>query len=231
MADYSGWFDQNERKQRRKLFIHADKQIPMPLYQLTIGLVVLYGLLLNAIFSVLLTERAVLFLYDIMPFVLIGYLVFAIVGTVLTRSHRPLVSFIGYNLVVLPVGVLVTMVTFAYDPYLVAAALFGTAAVVIAMTGCAMLFPRFFARLGGALAFALLLSFVVGFVFALLRLDSAIYDTLIVTVFSLYIGYDWSRACAYEPTLDNAIDSACDLYLDIINVFLAVLRILQRSRD
>ena len=62
MADYSGWFDKNERKQGRKLFIHADKQIPMPLYQLTIGLVVLYGLLLNAIFSVLLTERAVLFL-------------------------------------------------------------------------------------------------------------------------------------------------------------------------
>ena len=73
--------------------------------------------------------------------------------------------------------------------------------------------------------------FIMGFVFALMRLDSALYDTLIVTIFSLYIGYDWSRACSYEPTLDNAIDSACDLYLDIINVFLALLRILNRGRD
>ena len=76
MADYSGWFDQNERKQKRKLFTHTDKQIPMPLYQLTIGLVVLYGLLLNAIFSVLLSERAVLLLYEYMTFVFIGYFYF-----------------------------------------------------------------------------------------------------------------------------------------------------------
>ena len=34
-------------------------------------------------------------------------------------------------------------------------------------------------------------------------------------IFSGYIGYDWARANAILKTLDNAIDSAAALYLDI----------------
>ena len=230
MADYSGWFDQNEQKEKRRLFLHAERQLPIPLYQLLIGLIILYGLLFNAIVSALLSDRAILFLYNVYPLVLIAYLVLGILGIFLTRSESPLFSFIGYNLVVLPIGVLVSMVTFAYDPYLVAAAMFGTAAVVVAMTGVATVFPNFFRKLGWALFTALLLSMIAGFVFLLLGLDSFLLDFLLVLIFSLYIAFDWSRACSYEPTLDNAVDSACDLYLDIINLFLRLLRIIGRRR-
>lgn len=45
-------------------------------------------------------------------------------------------------------------------------------------------------------------------------------------VFSLYIGYDFQRAQAYPKTADNAVDCALDIYLDIINLFLRILRIL-----
>ena len=41
MADYSGWFDQNEQKEKRRLFLHAERQLPIPLYQLLIGLIIL----------------------------------------------------------------------------------------------------------------------------------------------------------------------------------------------
>ncbi len=44
-----------------------------------------------------------------------------------------------------------------------------------------------------------------------------------------YIGVDWGRANQIERTVDNAIDSAAALYLDIINLFLRILRIMSKK--
>ena len=55
-----------------------------------------------------------------------------------------------------------------------------------------------------------------------------IVDGLFVLIFSGYIGYDWARANRLPKTLDNAIDSAAALYLDIINLFLRLLRLMRR---
>ena len=49
-----------------------------------------------------------------------------------------------------------------------------------------------------------------------------------VVIFSGYIGYDWARANMIPKTLDNAIDSAASLYIDIINLFIRILQILSR---
>ena len=53
----------------------------------------------------------------------------------------------------------------------------------------------------------------------------------IAVIFALYIGYDWVKAQQYVHTLDNAVDSALDIYMDIINLFLRVLMILGRNND
>jgi FtsH-binding integral membrane protein len=45
-------------------------------------------------------------------------------------------------------------------------------------------------------------------------------------IFALYIGYDYWRAQQFPKTLDNAIDCSLDIYLDIINLFIRILRIL-----
>ena len=58
-----------------------------------------------------------------------------------------------------------------------------------------------------------------------------IYDFLVAALFSLYIGYDWARANQCQKTLDNAVDLATSLYLDIINLFVRILSILSRNRD
>ena len=50
-------------------------------------------------------------------------------------------------------------------------------------------------------------------------------------IFSLYIGYDWLRAQEKVKTLDNALDCALDIYLDIIVVFLKLLKILSRNQE
>ncbi len=55
-------------------------------------------------------------------------------------------------------------------------------------------------------------------------------DGAVALLFCGYIGYDWARANQIPKTVDNAIDSAAALYMDIINLFLRILRIMGRSR-
>jgi len=50
-------------------------------------------------------------------------------------------------------------------------------------------------------------------------------------IFTLYIGYDWHKAQMYPKTLDNAVDCALDLYLDIINLLLDLLRIIAKVKS
>ena len=49
------------------------------------------------------------------------------------------------------------------------------------------------------------------------------WDWLVALLFCGYIGYDWAKAQEKRKTLDNAVDSAVDLYLDIINLFVRLL--------
>jgi len=58
-----------------------------------------------------------------------------------------------------------------------------------------------------------------------------IIDYIVVLIFCGYIGYDWARANACAKTVDNAVDMAAELYVDIINLFIRILSILARSND
>ena len=50
-------------------------------------------------------------------------------------------------------------------------------------------------------------------------------------IFCGYIGVDWGRANRIPKTVDNAVDSAAALYMDIINLFLRLLRLTGRRRQ
>ncbi len=50
-------------------------------------------------------------------------------------------------------------------------------------------------------------------------------------LFTFYILFDWNRALRLRYTLDNAVDVSVAIYLDIVNLFLQLLRILGRSKD
>ena len=50
-------------------------------------------------------------------------------------------------------------------------------------------------------------------------------------IFCGYIGLDWNRAQMYPKTVDNAIDSAADIYLDVVNLFVRILSITGKRRD
>ena len=161
---------------------------------------------------------------------LLGYIVPTLIGVVLAaKSTNPLVSFIGYNLVVLPIGVMLTLIVPGFSAAVVTKAMTLTGMVTATMMLLALIKPSFFLGLGRTLFFALIIGIVAEIVATwLLGYRGALFDWLFVILFSGYIGYDVAKSQAYPKTLDNAVDSALDIYLDIINLFIRLLAILGR---
>lgn len=155
-------------------------------------------------------------------------LVIPILGIVIAlKSDNPIISFIGYNMLVAPFGVILSPVLNAYQPAIIERAFTITCGVTAVMMVAGFVFPRFFESIGGALLVCLTGLVVVRF--AQLFIPSIAHmgwvEWASAGIFSLYIGYDMHRAAEVPKTMDNAVDIALALYLDIINLFLNILRI------
>jgi FtsH-binding integral membrane protein len=199
-------------------------------YNLAMGLVLCWGFMVNW-WMVKNIPVSVIAGIDFRLF-LLGYFASCFLGVYLfNKSENPLVSFLGYNLVVVPFGFIINIVVGRYDPALVLEAMRITGTVTVGMMVLGSLFPAFFKRIHGALTAALLLVIVVELVDVfVLHKEHGITDWIVVFIFCGYVGYDWGRANNIPKTLDNAVDSAAALYMDIINLFLRILRILGRRR-
>ena len=205
-------------------------------YNLTIGLTLAWGVLINFVLVRALQPRILeMMLYGTgggMIAFLIAYFVLVMVGSSMVRSYSAVKCFIGYNLIALPVGVLVAMATAMYDPGIVTRAALSTAIVTLVMMIVATAMPSIFQRMAGGLSVALLATIVVealGSIF--FRSVYTITDWVVVGIMCMYIGYDWVRANSVQRTTTNAIAAASALYLDIINIFVRLLSILARSRS
>jgi len=163
------------------------------------------------------------------PMLIIG-LGIPIVGIIIaTKSDNPLVSFIGYNMVVVPFGFVLAPILTVYSQAVVSKSLTITFGTTAFMSILAFSFPGLFAGMGRALFIALISLVVMRFLQIFIpALDLGIIDWFAAGIFTLYIGYDLYRAQIVPKTLDNAIDIALQLYLDIINLFLTLLRIFGR---
>lgn len=201
-------------------------------YNLLIGLMLAWGFGLNFAITQLLGPRLLELATGGMIAFLIAYFVLVMIGSGMVRSYNAGTCFIGYNLIALPVGVLVAMATVAYDPGLVARAALSTAIVTLVMMIVSTLVPQVFERMAGGLSVALLATIVVeGLGMLFFRGMLTLTDWVVVVIMCLYIGYDWVRANSVQRTATNAIAAASALYLDIINIFLRILSILARSRS
>ena len=199
------------------------------IYNLVIGLTLIWGFAVNYWMVTNIDPEAIA---SINPWIFfIGYFASCFFGIYLfQKSTNPVVSFIGYNFVVVPFGLIINMVVSQYDPELVTEAIRITGLVTIAMMCLGTLFPAFFQKISGALTIALLLVIVVELIEVFIfNTHHGILDWIVVLIFCGYIGYDWGRANQIPKTIDNAIDSAAALYMDIINLFLRILRILGRK--
>lgn len=198
----------------------TDKQ-----FNLVLGGTLFWGFFLNFLFVVFFQD---LFL-EMNPIVLIvGYLIFSFIGIIIATSQSAVLSFIGYNMVSIPSGAVLSVALVDYGAGTITKALLIVCFVTVIMFIASTMFPDKFLSIGTPMFIALVSALVLEIITMLLGFNTTIFDWIFVLIFSGYIGYDFAKAQAYDKTINNAVDSALDLYLDLINLF---LRILSLSKD
>ncbi len=197
-------------------------ELSLRAYNLTIGLVLLWGFVVNVLMCKFCTQT---FMSWNFTAVVIGYFIVAIAGMLLSRfSDNPFISFIGYNMVVLPVGVVLSIALTEYDKISIMNALLTTTVVTLIMIILATTIPNIFLSMGKVLFVCLTGVVVCELFFMFIGFTTpSLWDFIVALIFCGYIGYDWAEAQTKAHTLDNAVDSVVDLYLDIVNLFLRIL--------
>lgn len=148
-------------------------------------------------------------------------------------SDKPMISFLGYNMIVVGFGLILGPTIYMYSAEIVIYALATTFLLTIALSIMGIIYPKSLEHWAGWL-FGLLLAVIIGqftgiflamcgYGGVMAVMDSPIMHILIAILFCAYIIFDWNRALRIPYTVDNAIDSAVALYLDIINLFIHIL--------
>ncbi|OEU62687.1 MAG: histidine kinase [Desulfuromonadales bacterium C00003094] len=203
-------------------------EISASAYNAIIGVTLLIGFAINFAMVKYIPVEAIA---SINSWVLIiGFFACCFSGIALfTKSDSPPVSFLGYLLVVTPFGLIINLVVSRYSADVVINAIQATACITFVMMILGTMYPAFFKSIARGLFVALICTIVVEMVMIFVfKTHHTIIDWVVVLIFCGYIGYDWARANSIPKTVDNAIDSAAALYMDIINLFLRLLRILGR---
>jgi FtsH-binding integral membrane protein len=200
------------------------KELTNSKFNLFLGLFILYGVLVNVLISFLMAGHE--FTSAQMIAVLVLSLVCGIAGVfVALKNDRPIVSFLGYNMLVIPFGLMLSMIVQLYSPMVVFEAFFLTAMIMFVMIIAATIIPEWFKGLGTVLFIALIGLIIAEVICVFIGITPLWISAISALIFSCYIGYDWTMAQAGPKTLDAAIDSALNIYLDIVNLFLDLLRI------
>jgi len=210
------------------------KEISASRFNLIMGGTVVYGLLMNVLMVLTIAKPVCEFFMRSQGMYIgfiIGYFVCAIAGAAIAnKSDRPIISFLGYNLIVLPVGILLCLVIPGFPIAMVTKAMALTAFVTLFMMGLGTAIPNTFLSMGRTLIIALIVTLVVEMISVFLfGYKGTFFDIIFVLIFSLYIAYDIARSQAYAHTVDNAVDSAVDIYLDVINLFIRILSLLAKK--
>lgn len=221
-------FDNKKRKEDRLNDCVSDT-MDVCTYNLVMGICVLYGLIVNAI----LVNVAGPFMESInySMFIIVYFVCITVGALISAKSSNPFLSFIGYNLICISMGLLLALFLPFFDAEMITNAALATALVTTAMVLLSQVFPKFFNELKSVLFFGLLAMVVIELIFLIAGWSTGWIDFIAVGLFSLYIGYDFHVAQRYPKTLDNAVDCTVDLYLDIINLFVRLLRLFARSRS
>lgn len=207
------------------------RELPETTYNLAIGGLLLYGFAVNALICFFFQDFAYYVSGSGLLVFLVAYIVCVVLSVVLSSSPNALVNFIGYNLLVLPIGLLLSLSVTGLSMQTIQSALLGTGVFVVLMIAASYVRPDFFLSMGSTLGISLIVTVIAELVLLLLGFATGWIDYLVVAIFSLYLGFDWARANSCAPTARNAVLSATQIYLDIINIFVRLLSIISRRRD
>jgi FtsH-binding integral membrane protein len=209
----------------------TDELVSESTYNLTIGMVLLWGFAINFLMVENIDPAPIIAFQQSNFWVFLGlYFVSIIAGTMIyTKSDSPGMSFVGYNFVVLPLGIVLVAMLPAFDSAVISKAFMATGCITGIMMMLGTAYPKAFLSIGRALFIALIATIVVEV--GLMVFTGSVpgfFDWIVVLIFSGYIGYDWARAQALPKTLDNAVDCAASLYVDIVILFMRLLRLFSR---
>ena len=146
-------------------------------FYMIFGGVLLYGFLLNAIFATFLTP---VFANMNPVILLVGYFVLALAGVFMSKSGGSLLSFIGYNFVVIPSGAILSVCLLAYTQQSIIAALFIVAFDAGVMFLVSMMWPDKMLSMGRSLFIALFVGIVAEVICLLLGVSTGIFDFIFV---------------------------------------------------
>lgn len=228
-------FGKKAREARIREVADPSQIISDKAYNGVIGGVLLWGLLINYILCWKVGPYTNIF-PNMSPIVfLIGYLVLAIAGLLIAnKASSPLVSFLGFNLVVIPFGVVIATLVEAYggiNSAVVTQAFLYTLLITIAILATVIVFPNAFAKIGGMLGSVLIGLVLCEILLLIFHVQQEVTSWIAAGLFSLYLGYDIYRSQQYPRTIKNAIASALDIYMDLANLFIRVLEITGKKNN
>ena len=212
-------------KEQRFFNFNEDKELSNKnSYSSIFGGTVLYGIAMNLIICFLVENNFASikdFLGDFGFYIALGaYLLTCIVGAVITFTcTKPITNFVIYNLVVLPLGFIISIVIDRYGlkPSIITNAVLITLTIIFIITIISIIKPKIFEKL----IFSLLVTFItagaVSAGYLLMNREIGIQTCVWAGVFSLYISYQFSCALQFPKTKGNAITCALDIYLDIFH--------------
>ena len=165
---------------------------------------------------------------------IIAYVAVAIIGVIMTnKAKSTAVAFLGYNLVVVPFGLVISTLVESYvtkgQTDVVTLAFLYTMLIAAAILATVIVFPQLFEKIGkalGAVLIGLLLCEVILLIFGVRQTWTS---WVASALFSFYLGYDIYRSQQYPKTIRNAMASALDIYMDLANIFIRLLEILGKK--
>jgi FtsH-binding integral membrane protein len=149
-----------------------------------------------------------------------------IIGILVAGFYQgnPILSFIGFNLIAIPIGLCMGWVS-ATKTTVIQDALTLTLLITCVMGVLGIILPKFFESIGGFLFYSLLALVIVRTIqmFVPAMHGMSIIDYVAAGIFSLYIGYDMHRATLVDRNVANALQVAISLVLDIVNLFVSLI--------
>ena len=211
--------DNMQKWQQQEELPSYQREVSRKQYNVLIGVHLLIGLALT---SFLCMKLPYVFpqVYSVHPVIFtIGFFVTCLVGSWIATKGNYLLSIIGYAMNVLGFGAILSLTLMFYPAHLIF-----IAAVLTFMPNAFLSIGKvlFIALIG--LAVAELVTFFMGIFYPDIFLLIGIF------IFSLYVGYDWARGQQYPSTPSYACYTALQLYMDIINLFIRILRLMGRRR-
>ena len=177
--------------------------------------------------------------YELGVWETIGLIVLTFAGAILSGySDNSPVSLFAYILIAIPFGMLLGPLLQTYSEGVLVKTLFVTTSMVVVLGFVGTIIPQSLESWGSYLMGALLILIV-----GMLAVPIASYlgfpvsgalgliDWCAVIIFSAFVVFDMNRAMRLPRTVNNTINVATAIYLDFLNLFVHLLRIMSGSND